>query len=117
MRQILSVSLLLFVATLLSGCAGVSGGAFGGATPVSGWAFTGVTVPSQRLHAPLDTEVTPKRVGKASAYNVLGLVGVGDASVKTAMEDGNITKIHHVDHQIFSILGIYATWGVKVYGE
>jgi len=102
---------------LLTGCAGVSSGAFGGGTPVGGWVYTGVTVPSARLHAPLDEDVSPLRTGSASAVNVLGIVGAGNAGVDRAMRAGNITKIHHIDHKVFSFLGIYSKWTVVVHGE
>ncbi len=102
---------------LMSGCAGVSGGAFGGGSPIGGWAYTRATVPSARLHAPLDEDAQSVRVGHASVVNVLGVVGVGDASIGTAMRNGGIEKIHHVDHQVTSLLGIYSKWTVLVHGE
>ena len=116
-NMITCVSMVLLLTILMTGCAGVTGGVFGGGTPVSGWAYTGVTVPSQMLHAPLDQNASPIKHGSASALNVLGMIGTGDASIKSAMEDGNITKIHHVDHRITSVLGIFAKWTVIVYGE
>ena len=87
MRRVLAcVSLVILMATFSTGCAGVSGGAFGGGTPVGGWVYTGVTVPSQRLHAPLDENVSSARVGMASVLNVLGLVGVNEKRSRNKSE-------------------------------
>jgi hypothetical protein len=55
--------------------------------------------------------------GTAEAKSYLGLVSVGDASIKAAMDKVGITKIHHVDYHSHSILGIIATYTVTVYGE
>jgi len=41
----------------------------------------------------------------------------GDASISAAMRNGKITRIHHVDHETFSILGVYAKYTTIVYGE
>jgi len=103
--------------SLLTGCAGVSGGAFSGGSPVGGWVYTRATVPSARLHAPLDEDAQPVKTGYASAVNVLGVVGIGDAGLGSAMRNGNITKVHHVDHQITSVLGVFSKWTVVVHGE
>lgn len=48
---------------------------------------------------------------------MLGLVATGDASIEAAAKAGGITKIHHVDFENFSILGIYATFTTVVYGD
>ena len=34
-----------------------------------------------------------------------------------AMKEGNITKVHHVDSETFSVLGVYARYKTIVYGE
>jgi len=33
------------------------------------------------------------------------------------MENGNISKIHHVDWDVENILGVYGVYTVTVYGE
>lgn len=112
------MSLLLGISTaLLTGCAGVSPAVYGGGSPVGGWIYTGVTVPSVRLHAPLDETAKSVRTGTASAVNIMGILGVGDAGIDSAMKSGNITKIHHIDHKVTSVLGIYSKWTVMVHGE
>jgi hypothetical protein len=55
--------------------------------------------------------------GHSQAMSILGWIGLGDASISAAMADGGIKKVHHVDMDSFNVLGIYATYTVKVYGE
>lgn len=62
-------------------------------------------------------EHAPSKVGVSKAESILGLVGQGDASISAAMENGGITKIHHVDFHTKSILGIVATSKIMVYGQ
>ena len=57
------------------------------------------------------------KVGRSSATSVLGLVATGDAGVNEAAKQGGITKISHVDVQQKSILGLFGTYEVIVYGE
>lgn len=57
------------------------------------------------------------KVGTAQAKNILGAVAIGDASVETAAKSAGITRISHVDNKKTSILGIYSTYTVYVYGE
>ena len=45
------------------------------------------------------------------------LLATGDSSIATAMANGGITKIHHVDCKIMSVLGVYAKYTTVVYGE
>ena len=80
--------LLIFFATMLmSGCAYNS--------PVLGAIYTSTTFPSGDK-VKLDSETAGKQ-GKSSCYSVFALVGFGDCSIKSAMKEGGITKIHHVD--------------------
>jgi hypothetical protein len=55
--------------------------------------------------------------GEASFTSILGIIATGDASLKAAMENGGITKVHHIDQQITNILGVVATYKIIVYGE
>lgn len=56
------------------------------------------------------------KVGTSQAEGIL-IVGFGDASIATAMKNGNITKIHHIDTEVLSVIGIYARYQTVVYGE
>jgi hypothetical protein len=60
---------------------------------------------------------TASKTGKAQATNILGWVVTGDASIEAAAKAGGITKIHSIDADVFSVLGIFATYTVTVKGE
>jgi len=64
-----------------------------------------------------DPTAQSSKVGESSASGILGIVGVGDASLEAAMKNGGITKIHHVDHKVMSILCLYVKYTTIVYGE
>ena len=64
----------------------------------------------------LDSETAGKQ-GKSSCYSVFALVAFGDCSIKSAMKDGGITKIHHVDSKSTQFLFIMYRYDTIVYGE
>lgn len=41
----------------------------------------------------------------------------GDAALQAAAKDGGITKIHYADYEVLSVLGVYAEFTVRAYGE
>lgn len=63
-----------------------------------------------------DNSVEMKKSGRSTAKHIL-IVGVGDASIRAAMQEGNIKKIHHVDHRCLNVLGIYMENETIVWGE
>lgn len=105
-KHVARALLVLSVPVLLTGC-----GAFV-ASPVPGGIYTEVQYPFM-----VTGEVGASKVGTADATTVLGLVATGDASIQTAMRRGGIEKVSHVDIQARSVLGIFATYTVYVYGE
>lgn len=100
------ISLLLLIPIVLTGCMATA------VSPVSGILVTDVKGPLTATDLP-----NYSKVGTASCFSILGLVGVGDASIDTAAKNAGITKIHHVDYKSFSILGILAQYTVYVYGD
>ncbi len=56
------------------------------------------------------------KIGMATVTSILGF-GSGDATIKAAMKNGNITKIDHVEYESTNVLGVYARLTVIVYGE
>jgi uncharacterized protein YceK len=104
-KNISKLSLIIFITFALSGCASVK-------SPVVGLAYTEVKAPFA-----VTSNQGASKVGTAEAQSVLGLVATGDASIQTAAESAGITRIHHVDYESTSILGIIATFKVIVYGE
>jgi hypothetical protein len=96
---------LILIAGFMSSCAFT-------AAPLVGVLYTDVKAP---LAVTSNTGST--KVGTAKATSILGIVATGDASIEAAARSAGIAKIHHVDYQATSILGIYATYTVMVYGE
>ena len=82
------------------------------AAPVNGFWYSEVAHPG---HA--TDNATSSKMGKAECTSILGLVATGDASISAAARAGGITKIHHVDYDSYSILGIYAKFTTIVYGD
>lgn len=63
-----------------------------------------------------DNSVAMTKCGRAEAKHVL-LFATGDASIRAAMRDGNITKIHHVDYKSTNVLGLFMSLETMVWGE
>jgi len=101
---------LFLVATsfvVLTGCAAISSSA-----PVQGGLYTNVKTPVTAT-----SYSSYSKVGTASCVSILGIVGYGDASIEAAIEDGQISFIHHVDSQSINYLGLYTKYTVYVYGD
>ena len=64
----------------------------------------------------VDNSVQPLKKGVAKAHGVICFVE-GDSSIKAAMENGGITKVHHVDHMVRNILGLVGSRTTIVWGE
>lgn len=107
MKKILSrVAALAVAAIAFSSCATVS-------TSVgSGLWYTNVTDGVTATSNAVGT-----KVGTAKASNVLGAIAIGDASVQTAANSAGIKRISHVDVQKTSILGLFSSSTIYVYGE
>jgi hypothetical protein len=99
-----SLVLALSCAALMTGCALANG-------PV----FAPVTF---NMKGPVSTgpATTSPKTGRADAFGIV-MFATGDASISAAASNGGITRIHHVDFETMSILGIYAKYTTIVYGE
>ncbi|MCB6972423.1 MULTISPECIES: TRL-like family protein [Butyricimonas] len=106
MKSIKRLLLLVVVAAGMSSCASLSSQAGMGAIYMD--VQTGEHVTSNPLGS---------KVGTASVNNILGVYLSGDASIQAAAKSAGIKKISHVDSQKKSILGIFSTYKVMVYGE
>ena len=99
--------LICIAVLILSGCAYQS--------PVPGAIFTGTTFPAgDKVN--LDGETANKQ-GKSTCTSIFALVAFGDCSIKSAMKDGGITKIHHVDSSSMNVLYFFFKYETIVYGE
>ncbi|NBC00953.1 MAG: hypothetical protein GVY15_08860 [Bacteroidetes bacterium] len=102
----LLVALLLSSTVLVTGCASV-------VSPIGGL-YTEVQAP---LQVTSNEDTGNLKEGRARAVSYLGVIATGDASIRAAMEDGDITEVVYVDYETTFILGLYATFTVVVYGR
>jgi len=102
MKKLITLTALVLVLAILAGC---------------GMVYTGIKTPMPQLNSPVG-ETMGSRVGKSTCTSVVWVVLVGDCSIKTAMDNGKLTKVHHVDTEINRILaGLYGTMTTVVYGD
>ena len=102
------VILALFAVFMLTGCTAIA------TSPVTGTLSTNVSGPVGLASGINQPDL---KVGTGTVTSILGLVSSGDASIRTAAQNANIQKIHYVDYKSTSILGIFATYTIYVYGE
>lgn len=57
------------------------------------------------------------KVGDGSASNILGIIATGDASINSAANSAGISEISHIDYETTTVLGIYSTYTIYVYGN
>ncbi len=57
------------------------------------------------------------KVGTAECTSILAMVATGDCSIEAAKQNGGITKVHHVDWDVKSIMGIQSVYKLTVYGQ
>ena len=117
MRFFHTPSLLVgLLAVGLNSCAAITSGATGAHT-------TGFL--SQNVGSgghPVRVEGQPLNLsgltrGESTETSILGLFSLGDSSMDAAAENGNLLSIHYMDRQVFSFLGIFATYTTVVLGE
>jgi len=98
------------LATSLSGCMIVD-------SPIKGMLGTEVTWGDIATGKPGSPEPGEAKVGKACAESILGLLAHGDASVRAAKENGNITEVSSVDHSARNFFNIVGEWCTIVRGH
>ena len=104
MKRLLATAFAgLLTAVSLTGCTMV--------TPMNGGLYTDLTAV-----VALGPAAGSSKKGEAKLTSILG-VALGDASLETAMKNGGITKVHHVDTKTKNILGVYGEYTIIVYGE
>ncbi|MFC1808684.1 TRL domain-containing protein [Candidatus Omnitrophota bacterium] len=62
-------------------------------------------------------DVAYTKVGVGKVITVLGLVAIGDASMRSAIRDGQISEVKYVDYSARNIMGIYGEYIITVYGD
>ncbi len=107
MMKLAKLGLVVGLALAANGCAMASGG--NGAVMgsiYSGYKSGGVV-----------TSSVGTKTGEACASSILGAIATGDASIAAAKAAGGVSEVSHVDHDIFGILGLYATTCTIVTGK
>jgi hypothetical protein len=56
-------------------------------------------------------------VGRSTCWTYFGIFCIGDAGIASAMKDGGITRVHHVDVRTFNILNIFTEQTTIAYGD
>jgi TRL-like protein family len=102
-RKAIALSALAMFST---GCAMSMG------NPVTGALYSGNQGPTAATSNPIGA-----KKGESCAMSILGIVGLGDASIASAAKAGGVSKISTVDSNNFQVLGIYATNCTVVTGE
>ncbi|HZL44571.1 MAG TPA: TRL-like family protein [Verrucomicrobiae bacterium] len=107
MKKTISCLCAVGLGGLLSGCVSPIGpiGAVGAGI------YTDVSGP-----VAVTSNTRGSKMGQASSTGII-CFATGDSSIKTAADNGGITKISHVDYHTTSVLGIYAKTTVTVYGD
>ncbi|WP_295938109.1 TRL-like family protein [uncultured Alistipes sp.] len=100
MKKLLAVA---FAALMFAGCV---------KAPLIGGVYTNV-----RDGFAVTGNAGSSKVGTAEAKGYVGVVALGDASIQAAARDAGITRIHHVDYEAKSYVGVYTIYTVIVYGE
>jgi hypothetical protein len=90
---------------------------------------SGVLFSSYKMAKDTNPQFKSAKVGQACFTNIdiwplsallfganIGL-SFGDGSVSTAMTNGGVTKVATVDHEVFSVLGVYGKVCTNVAGE
>lgn len=106
MKGLVVVGTLAVLMVALTGCVSPVG------APIMGAIYTGVQGPGQIG----DLTAGLTKVGQSKATGII-FVATGDASINAAAKSVGITKIHHVDVEYMSILGVYGEVTTTVYGE
>ena len=104
MKQAMVIVCLMVCAAFLFGCASVE---------PRGILLMELKVP---VVATANGNASPK-MGVAECETICGLIARGDASIAAAKKNGGITKVHHVDWEVSSLLGLIGKYKCIVYGE
>ncbi len=107
MKKLLVLSALCATAVVMTGC---------GVIPMKGVSMAPITLDHIASDPIVDNAVRPIKRGEAKSMGVI-LFNTGDASIGTAMKNGGITKVHHVDYSVKNILFLYNETITIVYGE
>ncbi len=109
MKNFAKLGSVVVLTMVASGCAAF---AQGGDSLVTGFVYSGYKTGGQ-----VGTGSAATKTGEACASTIFGLIATGDSSITAAKQNGGIKEVTHVDHDVFSVLGIYATACTVVSGN
>ncbi|MBR1618036.1 TRL-like protein family [bacterium] len=79
------------------------------------WGFAIYNGTKEPADYTIPNATSPRKIGSATCKTVLGIVNWGDCSIRTAMKNGNISKVSFADWEKKYIV-VYGTKTLKVYG-
>lgn len=82
--------------------------------PPTGMIFTDIKAP---LDYNMNETKNASRSGMSETMSIVGLIALGDGSIKAAAQNGGITTIHSADYEYFNIIGVYQRYRTVVYGD
>jgi len=106
MKKLLVLGAMFACTTFITGCC----------IPMKGTSTAAITIDHIASDPVIDNNVRPVKRGEAKATAIL-MFNTGDASIGTAMRNGGVTKVHHVDYDVKNILFLYNEVLTIVYGE
>ncbi|MDX1970905.1 MAG: TRL-like family protein [Candidatus Sumerlaeia bacterium] len=104
----ITATVAVLATTFLSGCLVAP------VQPPMGILYTDYNAP---LFPDQTTGEVGSRSGEASSISIVGLVALGDASLQTAAQNGNIKNVRHVDYNYKNYVGIYQKYTTIARGE
>lgn len=112
MKKLMIIAAIAAIGIGVTGCVGA-----GGPCTNTALGFGGI-IDENRAPASfnIDNSVKPAKCGRASSKGIV-LYTSGDSSIKAAMDAGGITKVHHIDYEVFNILNLFSKATTIVYGE
>jgi hypothetical protein len=108
MNGLKKIALLAGLAVASTGCAMASGG---------NGAVMGAVYSAYKMGGNIGSGTGGSKTGQACATSYVGFAAIGDATVAAAKAAGGITSVSHVDHDNFSVLGLYAKTCTIVVGD
>ena len=108
MKKLLALAAVTVMSLQLSGCLVAP------VQPPYGILYTSYQAP---LDYDQDGGAVGSKSGTSETMSILGLVALGDGSIKTAASNGGITTITGADYEYVNIIGVYQKYTTIVHGE
>ena len=112
MKKIMFIAAVAALGIGMTGCVGAGGPCTNSALGIGGIIDDNGAPASFNI----DNNVKPAKCGMATSKGIV-LYTTGDSSIKAAMDNGGITKVHHIDYKVFNVFNVYSKATTIVYGE